>query len=72
MRPMWEEIEADLPELQTEYYDADENPELMEKYKIETLPTFIFLDKDDAEIERLVGAQNKEDLMKLVKENMVK
>ena len=61
MRPMWQEIEAEMPELKTEYYDADENPELIKKYGIKNLPAFIFLDSSENEILRLKGVQNKKD-----------
>lgn len=70
MKPMWEEIEKELPELKTEYYDADENPVLIKKYSISNLPVFIFLDKDDNEFLRLKGVQNKKDLLKIVKEKL--
>ena len=72
MRPMWEEIEADMPGLKTEYYDADLDPEALKKYKVENIPVFIFLDKNDNEILRLNGIQNKEDLINIVKENINK
>ncbi len=72
MRPMWEEIEADMPNLKTEYYDADLNPEVIKKYEVKNLPVFIFLDKNDNEISRLKGIQNKEDLVRIVKENIDK
>jgi thiol-disulfide isomerase/thioredoxin len=72
MKPMWQEIEQELPELETEYYDADDNPELIKKYGIENLPVFIFLDKDGKEFRRLKGVQNKKDLMMMVKENLDK
>ena len=72
MKPMWQEIEQELPELKTEYYDADESKELIEKYKIKNLPVFIFLDKDDNEFLRLKGVQNKKDLIKIIKENLDK
>lgn len=70
MKPMWQEIEEEIPELQTEYYDADENPELLKEYEIKNIPVFIFLDKENKEILRLKGVQNKEDLIKIVKENI--
>ncbi len=70
MRPMWEEIEAAMPDLKTEYYDADLNTEEVKKYKVENIPVFIFLDKNDNEILRLNGVQNKENLIKTVKENI--
>ncbi|MFH1662226.1 MAG: thioredoxin family protein [Candidatus Falkowbacteria bacterium] len=70
MRPIWEEIEKELPELKTEYYDADENPNLLKEYKINDIPIFIFLDNNNKEILRLKGMQNKEELMKIIKENL--
>ena len=69
MRPMWEEIEAEMPELKTEYFDIDDNPEIKGKYGIKDVPVFIFLDKDGNEILRLEGLQNKEELVKIIKEN---
>ena len=44
MKPMWQDIEASIPELVAEYYDADENPEVLEKYSVKDIPVFIFLD----------------------------
>ncbi len=72
MKPMWQEIERLIPELKTEYYDADDNSEMLEKYKIKDIPVFIFLDKDDNEIMRLRGVQNKDDLIREVKKNIDK
>ena len=70
MRPMWEEIEAEIPELVAEYYESDEHPDLLKKYDVKDVPTFIFLDKDNKEFLRLEGLQNKEELIKIVKEHM--
>lgn len=72
MKPLWEEIEGEMPELKTEYFDADENSELLKKYSIEDIPVFIFLDKEDNEILRLEGAISKEKIMEAVKENIDK
>jgi len=72
MKPIWEEIEAEIPELKAEYFEADENPEILEKYGIKNIPEFVFLDKAENEILRLNGVQNKEDLILLVKENIDK
>jgi thiol-disulfide isomerase/thioredoxin len=72
MKPMWKEIEASMPELETEYFDADEHPELLEKYGIEKIPVFIFLDRDAKEFLRLQGVQNKELLVEKIKENLDK
>jgi thiol-disulfide isomerase/thioredoxin len=72
MRPLWKEIETELPELKTEYFDADENPEIMEKYGIEKIPVFIFLDQAEKEILRLSGMQDKEKLLETIKEHFDK
>lgn len=72
MKPMWAEIEAEIPELKTEYYDADENSEVLKDYDIKNIPTFVFLDKDGKEFLRLDGVQNKDELAKIVKENLNK
>ncbi len=72
MRPTWEEIEAEIPELVTEYYESDEHPDLLKKYDVKDVPTFIFLNKDNKEFLRLEGLKNKEELIKIVKENLDK
>ncbi|MCF7819906.1 MAG: thioredoxin family protein [Candidatus Pacebacteria bacterium] len=72
MKPMWEEIAKEVPELQSEYFDADENEELLKKYDVKEIPVFIFLDKEGEEMFRLKGLQNKEELIKAVKENLNK
>ncbi len=72
MKPMWAEIELEIPELKAEYFDADENPEVLKKYNVKDIPVFVFLDKDEQEILRLEGVQNKEELVDIVKENLSK
>ncbi|MCF7907134.1 thioredoxin family protein [Patescibacteria group bacterium] len=67
MKPRWKEIEEELPDLKTEYYDYDQEQEMVEKYKIDqTLPTFVFLDQEDQEITRLSGEPSKEELLRLI------
>lgn len=72
MSPMWQEIESEIPELKAEYYEADENPELLKEYNIDDIPSFVFFDKAGNEFLRLKGLQNKDDLTKIVKENINK
>ena len=72
MNPMWGEIEKEVPELKSEYFESDDHPDLLKKYNVKEIPSFIFLDKDDQEILRLEGLQNKEELVKIVKENLDK
>jgi len=70
MRPMWQKIEKENPWLRNEYYDYDQDKKDVEKWKIdETLPTFIFIDKDEKELFRLQGERSKRELEKLLLEN---
>lgn len=70
MKPRWKEIEEGYPWLMTEYYDFDENKDMVEKYNIDkNLPTFVFLDKDEKELLRLHGEPSKEELVKVILEN---
>ncbi|MFA5751205.1 MAG: thioredoxin family protein [Candidatus Paceibacterota bacterium] len=67
MKPRWKEIEDELGWLKNEFYDYDKDKEMVEKYKItQTLPTFVFIDKDGNEITRLSGEYEKNDLIQLV------
>ena len=72
MKPMFSEIETEIPELKTEYYEADENPEILKEYEVKNIPEFIFLDKNNKEFLRLQGIQNKDELIKIIKENLDK
>ncbi len=72
MKPMWAEIEEEIPELKTQYYDADDDSEMIKKYDAKKVPIFIFLDKNDKEILRLQGIQDKKELIKLINDNLDK
>lgn len=72
MRPRWAKIEAEITELVSEYFDADENPDVLKKYDVKDIPTFIFLDKDNQELLRLKGTVEEEKLVKEIKENINK
>ena len=66
MKPRFKEIEKENPSLKTTYIDGDENIEMMEKYGIHDLPTFIFLDKNGEEIERMQGIIEKAVLLEKI------
>ena len=70
MKPRWKEIEEENPWLKTEYHDFDQDKDFVQKYNInETLPTFVFLDKDEKEILRLSGEVDKAELLRIIEEN---
>lgn len=70
MRSIWEEIESEMPDLSFEHYDADEHSEILKNYSVEDIPTIIFLDDGGKEILRMDGALNKEELARVIRENM--
>jgi len=73
MKPRWEKIEKENPWVKTEYYDFDENKEIMEKYNVDdVLPVFIFLDKDNKEFLRLKGEVSEKKLLEILEENKEK
>lgn len=71
MRPRWQEIEKENPWLETQYFDFDQDKEMVEKYAIEggVLPVFIFLDQDQREILRFTGEVEKKELLKVIEEH---
>ncbi len=70
MKPRWKEIETENSWLQTEYHDFDIDKDIVQKYNINnTLPTFVFLDKNNNEFLRLNGEISKEELLKIINEN---
>lgn len=65
MKPRWQEIQSENPWLETEYFDYDESPEVVEKYNVSSsLPVALFLDKEGNELERLTGEIGKDELLK--------
>ena len=74
MRPRWQKIERENPWLETEYYDYDADKEIVERYGLEegTLPTFIFLDKNDAELTRIHGEIPEKEIIQIIEENKEK
>ncbi len=73
MRPRWQEVAKEIPELVTEYFDFDKEKDMVAKYKIDKkLPAFIFLDKQGNEFLRLTGEVDKDKLVEIVKENINK
>ncbi|MCK4744578.1 thioredoxin family protein [Candidatus Parcubacteria bacterium] len=70
MKPRWAEIEKEKPWLETEFYDFDQDKEMVEKHQInDELPTFVFLDKDGNELTRVNGEPSKEKLEEIIAEN---
>lgn len=70
MKPIFDEIEEEYKDklsIKQIDVDADENRELVEKYNVMSIPTYIFL-KDGEVADHFVGAQPKELLTKKIED----
>ena len=72
MKPRWQEVEKQLKWLETEYFDMDQDTELVKKYEIDDPPVFVFLDKDGKEFTRRKGDISRKKLIKFLEENREK
>jgi thioredoxin-like negative regulator of GroEL len=68
MRPFWEEIEREFVGFEMAEYDADDQAEIHKRYAIKDIPTVIILDESGAELGRIEGAKEKEELKKILEE----
>ncbi|MBE6153271.1 MAG: thioredoxin family protein [Firmicutes bacterium] len=63
MSKIWNDIVSNN-DIEIEDYDIDFDEDICENYEIgDILPVYIFMDKDNNELERLIGEQKKEFLL---------
>lgn len=66
MEPIIDDIEKEHKgNVKIEKINVDENPELTSKHGVMSIPTYIF-QKDDKELERVIGASSKENFEKIL------
>jgi len=66
MEPIIEEVEKELHGRVTfEKINVDENQEMAARHGVMSIPTYIII-KDDKEVERIIGATQKENFIKLI------
>ncbi len=66
MEPILEEIEKELKgKVEVEKINVDENQERTVKHGVMSIPTYI-IEKDGKEMERIVGATQKDNFLKVV------
>ena len=69
MKKIWKSIEEEY-EIEIVNYDYDIDDDVVENYNVgDILPVAIFY-KDDIEVARLVGEHKKEDIIKIIEENI--
>jgi len=72
MQPIMKEIaETYADHVQVVFYDVWKDPEPARKYRIQLIPTQVFVDQKGNEIFRHVGFFSKEEILKMLKEKGV-
>ena len=70
MQPIMKEIAAAFPDrVQVVFYDVWKDAAPAEKYRIQLIPTQVFLDQKGREIARHVGLFPKEEILELLKKH---
>jgi thioredoxin 1 len=73
MQPIMKEIAAEYPDqVLVVFYDVWKNPAPAEYYKIQLIPTQVFIDKRGNELFRHVGFFPKEEILKFLRGHGVK
>lgn len=71
MEPVILELEKELTDkVSFQKIDVDENPEIAQKYGIMSIPTYVIL-KEEAEVDRIIGATSKENFLDFLKKHLV-
>ena len=65
MNPILDEVEKENPDLTITRIDIDSDKDMVEKYNIQSVPTYIIL-KDGKEVDRVIGAKPKFAFLKRV------
>lgn len=66
MEPIMDELEQELKgKVEIEKINVDENQELTSQRQVLSIPTYIIV-KDGKEVERIVGATQKDNFLKVV------
>lgn len=67
MEPIMDELEKELAgKVVIEKINVDENQETASKFQVMSIPTYVVV-KDDREVERIIGATSKDNLLKAIK-----
>jgi thioredoxin 1 len=66
MEPILEELEKELSgKVKIEKINVDENQDKSQEFGVMSIPTYVIV-KDDKEVERIIGATSKENLLKAI------
>lgn len=69
MKPIWNDVLKEVPNLDIIDYDYDLDEEEVNKYNVgDKLPVIIMINKEGKEIKRLVGEKKKDEIINFIKE----
>ena len=66
MRPLWRNLKLEFPEIKMEFIEYDDYPERIKKHSIKDVPTAVFLNSQDKEMNRVQGLQHKDTIIDLI------
>lgn len=67
MKPIWRDIEAANPWLETTSYDIDDDEEIVQQYgDLAKLPLFIFFGENGQEVARFHGEISRNEFLKKI------
>ena len=70
MQPIMKEIAAAFPDrVQVIFYDVWKDPQPATRYRVQLIPTQVFVDRQGKEIARHVGLYPKEEILELLKKH---
>ncbi|MDD4289663.1 MAG: thioredoxin family protein [Patescibacteria group bacterium] len=68
MKPVWDEISREFPDIVMEVLNYDKDEEIKTKYNISKVPTFVFLNDFEDEIVRRNGIISKKEIIEIIKQ----
>ncbi|MDD2181054.1 MAG: thioredoxin family protein [Bacilli bacterium] len=73
MRPIWNKVKDNYPQIEMFDYDYDSNNDEVKKWNIgNKLPVAIIINDDGAELTRIIGEKSKKEVISIIDNLMVK
>lgn len=66
IRPTWEAVANNYPDIEIQYFDADDNPDILKQYNIKDIPSFLILNNEGAVLLKEEKVKGKEELIKIL------
>lgn len=66
IRPVWEVIAKNYPQVEIQYFDADDNPEILKKYNIKDIPAFLIINNEGTVLLKEEKVKDEEELIRIM------